>query len=873
MTNPRTGPGLPRAGIVSRPPAQQRLRRRGWPALLLLLLAGVVLPGGAAENVVISEFLAKNTTGITNDVDGAFSDWVELYNADTNMVNLEGWCLTDSALLPAKWVFPATNLAPGQFLVVWLSDKNRRVPGAPLHTNFKLSDEGEYLGLVWTDRVTVVSQFAPVFPPQFADISYGLAGMSSTNAYLTQPTPGAPNSVATNLVLEAPGFLPPRGFYSDLVRLKLVGAPDVTTYYTLDGTLPGPTNGFVYSQRIPLTNTTVVRAVSYKPNRLPSVVQTHTYLYLDSVIRQTGAGFPPTWGSNATPASYAMDTNIIDDPQWSANLKSDLRSLPTVSITMNTEHLFGTNGIYANPLGEGVAWERPCAVEYIPADCRPGFMINCGIRIQGSASRDPGFATKHNFRLLFKQIYGSGRLNAGLYPGSPVTEFDTLVLHAGFNDHWNWSGAHAEMQRDQWCADTQAAMGRQGTHGNYVSLYLNGLYWGLYNLGERPDASYAAHYYGGERSDYDAFNTDELVDGDTNHWNAMLEIVRAGITNEAAFAALSTHLDVPAFIDYLILEFFAGNDDWPGNNWRAAGSIPLGQPFRFFSWDAEFTLGLSLNQGLAPVDIDRTGVTNGVPGMIYGALRQHPDFGRMFGDRAQRLLFQDGLLTGDRCVARWRRRADEMGRAIVPESARWGRVGQTNYTRDHWLAEQSRVLTDWLPQRSAVVITQLQAAGLYPLVSAATVTPPGGVVSGLVPVSLAAPAGSIYYTTNGSDPRLPDGTVSPEALAYAGSLLVNEGLTLCSRVRLGQDWSALVVTEFLGTQSPIVFRGTITPLCGEDLEVAFLGRPSELHTLEFSTNLIDWTVRAPVRANEDGFCRFVESATHAPVRGYRLRWP
>ena len=92
--------------------------------------------------------------------------------------------------------------------------------------------------------------------------------------------------------------------------------------------------------------------------------------------------------------------------------------------------------------------------------------------------------------------------------------FDTLTLHAAFNDHWVWGGAAAQMQRDQWCRDAQNAMGGYGPHGTYVHLYLNGLYWGLYNMGEKGDASYAAHYLGGEKEEYDAFNSDETVDGD-----------------------------------------------------------------------------------------------------------------------------------------------------------------------------------------------------------------------------------------------------------------------------------------------------------------------------------------------------------------------
>ena len=151
------------------------------------------------------------------------------------------------------------------------------------------------------------------------------------------------------------------------------------------------------------------------------------------MIHQTGAGFPTTWGTNAyggpVQAVYSCNSNIVNDPQWSNQIPTALLSLPTVSVAMNTEDMFGTNGIYSNPMSDGDEWERPCSVEYFRPDSQPGFQINCGIQIHGGLSRDPLETPKHNLRLKFKQMYGSGKLLFDLYPGSPVRDFDTLVLH------------------------------------------------------------------------------------------------------------------------------------------------------------------------------------------------------------------------------------------------------------------------------------------------------------------------------------------------------------------------------------------------------------------------------------------------------------
>ncbi len=128
----------------------------------------------ASAEVRISEFLASNLRGIA-DEDNNHEDWIEVYNDGTNFVSLEGWFLTDQASDLTKWRFPATNIGPQQFLLVFASDKNRRTPGRPLHTNFKLDSDGEFLALVKADGATIATQFSPAYPPQATDVSYGFA--------------------------------------------------------------------------------------------------------------------------------------------------------------------------------------------------------------------------------------------------------------------------------------------------------------------------------------------------------------------------------------------------------------------------------------------------------------------------------------------------------------------------------------------------------------------------------------------------------------------------------------------------------------------------------------------------------------------------
>ncbi len=143
--------------------------------------------------VVISEFMASNDTTLA-DNDGEYSDWIELHNNGPTSVDLDGWYLTDRADNLSKWQFPAVSLGPDQYLLVYASEKDRANPAQPLHTNFKLGAGGEYLALVRPDRISVEFAYAPEFPPQATDVSYGLSPNGSERGFFRTPTPGQPNA-------------------------------------------------------------------------------------------------------------------------------------------------------------------------------------------------------------------------------------------------------------------------------------------------------------------------------------------------------------------------------------------------------------------------------------------------------------------------------------------------------------------------------------------------------------------------------------------------------------------------------------------------------------------------------------------------------
>ncbi len=227
---------------------------------VILCLSLILLPRLEAQ-VVLSEFQASNTRTL-RDEDGDSADWIEICNVSKAPVDLGGWLLTDTAGQLNKWQFPSTNLAAGQFLLVFASSKDRRVPGNPLHTNFKLSAGGEYLALVKPDGVTLATAFAPNFPPQATDQSFGLPLTSQTVTLLGRSAPGRflvpPNAaLGTNWVL--PNFDDRRwtpvttGVGFDLNNsITLVPVADSTSDWSPDGVQGN--RGWYYGYYTPSTD-------------------------------------------------------------------------------------------------------------------------------------------------------------------------------------------------------------------------------------------------------------------------------------------------------------------------------------------------------------------------------------------------------------------------------------------------------------------------------------------------------------------------------------------------------------------------------------------------------------------------------------------
>ncbi len=744
----------------------------------LVLTASVA--AGAGIPLAINEFMASNSSTIA-DPQGDYDDWVEIYNYGDAPIDLAGMYLTDRLDEPMRWQVPrsasqSTVVPPGGYLLIWL-DGDTDAPG--LHASFSLAADGEAIALFAPDGTTLVDGIT--FAEQRPDVSYGRSpDGTGPFGYMLTPTPGATNSGLYEAVVAEPQLSHTRGFYDWPIEVEIAcETPGATIYYTLDGSEPYSRtrqipSGSVYTGPILLYKTTCLRAQAIKPESLPSNPVTHTYLFLNDVVTRSqsavlGQGYPSTW-YGSYPAHYEMAPAVHNHPEYADVMDDALLAIPTLSIVTHKDHLFSktndaeTGGIYiytGHGSTGGRRWERPVSAELFTFDGAREFQIDCGIRIQGGESRNPPKCPKHSFSLRFRGRYGASKLDFPLFEGGPVDSFDTIQLRGFFNNTWiHWAPdqrQRAQYIRDQWMRDSLLDMGQADAgRGFFVHLYLNGIYWGLYLVQERPVASHYAAYNGGDPDRIDAINGGRATSGTVTAWRQAREIARSG-----DWRRITEVFDIDNFIDFTLMNLFAGNVDLKTDgNWRAAGGGPDGQPWRFYSWDAEHIL-VNRNQTGTRPSSDPTG--------MYQPLSQIEEFRVRFGDRVHQHLFNDGALTAERNIERWEKRADEIDVAVIAESARWGSYRRDVhswssgpyhlYTRnDFWIAERQRLLEDYFPRRNSVALSQFRSMGLYPNVEAPVfhingVYQHGGHVERTAWLTMPSSAPTVWYTLDGSDPR------------------------------------------------------------------------------------------------------------------------
>lgn len=939
----------------------------------------------------ITELMAGNESSLA-DEDGDFSDWIELHNPDTTAVNLSGRHLTDSDGDLSKWKFPAIVIQPGGFLVVFASGKDRRVPGGQLHTNFQLSADGEYLGLIAEDGLTVISEIAPEYPSQQAGLSYGTgtwgdpvrevlvpsdaqvnyliptdnslgsswqqptpefsdslwrrvphpagfesnggqlepliatniaAGMKGINpggyfrfpfqfdsvdrrivsaqlrvfiddgyvAYLNgvevaklneqspmlydstasgsrvdgtvvgaplnvdisanagavrhgenvlavhamntsvngsdflvgvelvsdiqdtaggsqygffeQPTPGSPNRAISSLgKVSDTKFDPDRGFFEDPVEVVIATATEgAVIRYTTDGSEPTAGSGMIYNGPLTVNATTTLRAAAFKSGYYPTDVDTHTYLFLDDIIRQSSSA-PPGWPSgsvNGQSYQYGMNQSIVNNSNESIGgverTKAALVSLPTISIVTEQANLTSAStGIYSNPGSSGITWERESSIEFIhppgwidPDGNEKGFQSPCGLRIRGGFSRRTQ-NPKHSFRLFFRGQYGNGRLNYKLFGDEGVDVFDKFDLRGPQNYSWAMGGtSQNSFIRDTWSRDLQGEMGQPYKKGRWVHLYLNGIYWGMCQIDERAEANYGETYFGGNEDDYDVVKSfGGVTDGNRASYQRLWQKWQSGFSSNADFfdvqgrdpdgalnAARERLVDIENLVGYMIITYYTGDRDGPGsrytqprpNNYFGIYNRLNPDGYKFFEHDSEHSLGTGENNMVTP--FTRSSSLNDFnPHTLHERFAaDNLEYRMIFADRVAAYCYNGGLLTDAVGIARVDRRAAQIDTAIIAHSARWG---SNSRTRQAWLGAVQGV-RNFITGRVPTIINQFRGVGWYPSMDPPTLNQHGGYISSDEQLFIGGGPGVIYYTLDGGDPRQLGGGVAQEARVFQGN--------------------------------------------------------------------------------------------------------
>lgn len=673
----------------------------------------------AALPVRINEFVAKNRLSYEDGYQNS-PDWIELHNPGQTAVDLIGYGLSDDPADPMKWVFPQVTIPAYGDLIVFASGNEEAIdPKGGIHANWRLDGDGESMLLTAPDGVTLVDTVLE-YPAQCEDLAYGRNMLG--NLTFQEPTPGA-----INLAASYEGWLPPlvfsheRGFCDTTFELSIQHEePNVTIRYSLDGGEPW----IVYRNAIPIIGTQVIRASASRNGYRSPRVQTHTYLFIDDII-----------------ISDVMNPSFAQNSRYATRLRHGLWDLPTIAITV--------------PTIPDDYREHEASVEVLWPEGTDPIQADCGVVRYGGAWTT--FAKK-SYRLKFRKTYGTPKFAAPLFNGFDrgflVAEtFDELELAGGSHD-MNQRGFY---MAGRFVEDTMLEMGSLNPHGRFVHLYINGTYWGQYHLRERLVEHFLADYLGGEPEDYLNVRGNDNVGSsfvpgtpdpvNRHSWQRVRALA-------GSYQQVRSYLDVRGLIDFMLLWFY-GNCE---SEYRASGPVEAGSGFKFWMADADgFLRSSALNQ-------DRTSNTG--PGGLFGALvaENDPDFMTLLADRIYRHMDHDGALTDDRNTIRLLERMLEIEDSLVAECARWG-----YRTPENWNTAAVEIVDDLFPARTDRLLTYLQNRGLYPAFDPPQYNQQDGAIEAGFELILSADTGTIYYTLDGSDPRLPGGGIAPSAQVYGSS--------------------------------------------------------------------------------------------------------
>ena len=571
---------------------------------LLAIIVFALQPSYA--QIQINELLAVNSTSAYDPDFGEFSDFLELRNTAAIPINLSGYTLTDNPDETDKWTLPALTLAPGALLLVWTDGLDKR-PGdtafvahknavatmTALHAGFRLSGDGEYLG-VFNPQGNLMDEV--IYCTQANDVSYGRnTANPALWLYFGEPTPGAPNSPYGSALMETPGlpvFSLSEGFYPTPQVLHLsTQEPGAVIRFTFDGSTPN-SNSPIFNDDFPLNLNLSIKARLFIPGKMPGKVVTKSYF-------------------------------INENTQ-----------LPVLSITSNAANLYGFDfGILQNAIKDR---EVPATIEFFePGTGERAFLAGVGVRVFGTSIYN---LPQRPMSVRFKEKFGDDILKYPLFEGKPIARYTAFLLRNGGNDYntaYFRDGLGVHLVKGKMDLDYQ----------DYkpCAVFINGAYNGIYELRERLDEQYIAdnHEINPDNLDYleDSLN---VVAGDPYDFIKLMDFVRQNdLADSVAFAKISAQIDLNEFTNYVIHRAFIGYQIADLNNryWR---NRDANGKWRWIAADLEHAFG---QLGGDPVSENTIAKLAGLSGnlpewatLLFNRLLQNPGFRDGFIQRSAAYL-------------------------------------------------------------------------------------------------------------------------------------------------------------------------------------------------------------------------------------------
>ena len=717
--------------------------------------------GNSISPPVINELAAvQSRDGVLCDEDGDPSDWIELYNPNPFAIDAGGFYLTDNSSLLTRWQIPdGSVMEPEGYLVIFASGKDRA--GAEKHSSFSLASGGEYLAILADDGVTVLEEFSPSYPVQDEDVSYGRTANGFD--YFTGPTPGAINDTPAGALGPKVVFEIPAGtFLNSMIVTLSTLSPSAEIRYTTDGSLPTEA-GLLYSGPISLTNSALVRARAFQAGFTPGKVKGEAYLRISGTAANQTSDLPivviDNFGAGAIPNNIDLQPSYFSlfepDPVTG---RTNLTSLPTKA------NRAGIKRRGSSTLNDPKGNYR---IEFWQDDSEEDRSLN----LLGMSDHDEWVLfAPYNFDRSLMRIPFLHSLSNDMGTYAPRTKFVELYLNTGGSPaSLDYQGVYVLQERisrgndriDVERLDKNDTFGESVTGGYILSIDRldstdQGFRSSLGHPFDPPNGSpqpWFTYVYPKEQNLLPEQET--YIRGYIDDFESALyggNFKDSGLGYEPWF-------DVDASIDHHILTTFSKDPD--GLRLSSYLFKPRGGKLGFGPiWDFDRTMGSDSDGRSA----DPTG-WNPTPERAeffeydyWGRLFQDENFMQAWIDRWQEL--RRGEFANAALSARLDGMAVEIAESQPRNAARWPEVapnGGPLTGLGGWAGEVDH-LKNWVTMRADWIDGQFVAP---PILQSSAIVQSGEAVTG------SAVEGTLYYTIDGLDPRLPGGGIRPSAIAIA----------------------------------------------------------------------------------------------------------